>query len=93
MERIRHGIFRALADALLGQQFGFKNLPPELSAIIYLERKVINGKIALSYDDRQSITTPLRDTLCGRDYFRRSRSLDRKLLKSIINQLTIGFGL
>jgi hypothetical protein len=40
--------FRALADALLGQQFGFKNLPPELSAIIYLERKVINGKIALS---------------------------------------------
>ena len=40
--------FRVLAKALLGQQLAFKNLPQELSAVIYLERKVIDGRILLS---------------------------------------------
>lgn len=40
--------FRALGDALLGKQFEFKSLAPELSAIIYLERKVMDGRIVLS---------------------------------------------
>jgi hypothetical protein len=40
--------FRALGDELLGTQFEFKNLPSELSAIIYLERKVLGGEIGLS---------------------------------------------
>src|SRR5579863_1433096 len=34
-------IFRTLAEALLGGQFGFNTLPPELSAIVYVERKVL----------------------------------------------------
>jgi len=40
--------FRTLGDFLLGKQFGFKSFPPNLSAIIYLERKVLDGRIALS---------------------------------------------
>lgn len=40
--------YRTLGDFLLGPQSGFKCLPPELSAIIYLERKVLDGRIALS---------------------------------------------
>jgi hypothetical protein len=40
--------FRALGDALLGKQFEFKSLAPELSAIIYLERKVMDGRIVSS---------------------------------------------
>lgn len=40
--------YRALADFLLGKQLGFKSLPSELSAIVYLERKVLDGRIALS---------------------------------------------
>jgi hypothetical protein len=40
--------FQALAGVLLGRQFEFKNLPRELSAIIYLERKVLDGRIVLS---------------------------------------------
>lgn len=39
---------RTLGDFLLGKQVGFKSLPPELSAIVYLERKVLDGRIALS---------------------------------------------
>jgi hypothetical protein len=35
--------FRALGDALLGTCFAFKNLPFELSAIVYLERNVLDG--------------------------------------------------
>jgi hypothetical protein len=37
-----------LGDFLLGEQLGFKSLPTELSAILYLERKVLDGRIALS---------------------------------------------
>lgn len=41
-------VFRTLGEFLLGKQFGFKSFPPELSAIVYLERKVLDGRIALS---------------------------------------------
>lgn len=44
--------FHALREHLLGRSIGFKLLPPELSAIIYLERKVSpdgwSGRIGLS---------------------------------------------
>jgi hypothetical protein len=41
--------FGVLGGALLGTQFEFKNLPPELSAIAYVERKVLeDGRIVLS---------------------------------------------
>ena len=40
--------FRTLGEFLLGKQFGFKTFPPEVSAIVYLERKVLEGRIALS---------------------------------------------
>jgi hypothetical protein len=40
--------FGTLAEFLLGTEFGFKSLPPELSALVYLERKVLDGRIALS---------------------------------------------
>lgn len=40
--------FESLGSALLGTQLKFKNLPPELSAIVYLERKVLEGRIVLS---------------------------------------------
>jgi hypothetical protein len=39
---------RTLGDFLLGKQLGFRSLPSELSAIVYLERKVLDGRIALS---------------------------------------------
>ena len=41
--------FKTLGSFLLGTVFGFKGLPPELSAIVYVERKVlISGQIVLS---------------------------------------------
>jgi len=41
--------FRTLAQFLLGNQLGFNSFPPELSAIVYLERRVLlDGRIALS---------------------------------------------
>lgn len=41
--------FKTLGEFLLGRQPGFKTFPPELSAIVYLERKVLpDGRIALS---------------------------------------------
>jgi hypothetical protein len=41
--------FRTLGEFLLGRQIGFKTFPPELAAIVYLERKVLpDGRIALS---------------------------------------------
>ena len=40
--------FRALGDSLLGTQFAFRNLPSELSAIVYLQRQVLDGRVALS---------------------------------------------
>jgi hypothetical protein len=39
---------RTLGDFLLGKQLGFRSFPPELSAILYLERKVLDGRVALS---------------------------------------------
>jgi len=40
--------FNALGEFLLGTKFGFKDVLPELSAIIYMERKVDDGRIKLS---------------------------------------------
>jgi hypothetical protein len=40
--------YRTLGDYLLGKQLGFRRLPSELSAIVYLERKVLDGRMALS---------------------------------------------
>ena len=51
--------FRTLGEFLLGRQFGFKSFPPELSAIVYLERKVIDGRIALSRDRSAVYYNPL----------------------------------
>ena len=39
---------RTLGEFLLGKQVGFRTFPRELSAIVYLERKVLDGRIALS---------------------------------------------
>ena len=41
--------YRTLGEFLLGRQLGFKIFPAELSAIVYLERRVLpDGRIALS---------------------------------------------
>jgi hypothetical protein len=42
------GLFLALRDSLLRPPFTFRNLPTELSAIIYLKRMVRDGRVALS---------------------------------------------
>lgn len=42
--------FRYLADFLYGKRLGFMSLPAELSAMVYLERKVIDGRIGLSHN-------------------------------------------
>ena len=42
--------FRYLASYLFGENGGFTQLPSELSALIYVERKVIDGHIGLSRD-------------------------------------------
>jgi hypothetical protein len=42
--------FRFLADFLLGKEKGFQELPDALSALVYVERKVIDGRIAVSRD-------------------------------------------
>ena len=39
---------KALADFLLGVGIGFMNLPPELAVIVYVERKVLEGRMAIS---------------------------------------------
>lgn len=39
---------RRLCDSLLGIKSGFSCYPTELSALVYVERKVIDGRIALS---------------------------------------------
>lgn len=51
--------FNTLGEFLLGAEFGFKNLPTELSAIVYLERKVLDGHIALSRDRSAVYFNPL----------------------------------
>lgn len=42
--------FRFFANALLGEPFEFSRLPDDLSALVYVERKVIDGRIAISRD-------------------------------------------
>jgi hypothetical protein len=42
--------FHFLADFLLGTEQGFQGLPGTLSALVYVERKVIDGRIAVSRD-------------------------------------------
>ena len=51
--------FSTLAKFLLGTEFGFKDLPPELSAIVYVERKVLDGRIALSRHRSAAYYNPL----------------------------------
>jgi len=40
--------YRFLAEFLLGRQRGFQSLPIELSALVYIERKVLDGHMAIS---------------------------------------------
>lgn len=40
--------YRVLADCLLGRQHGFQSLPTELSALVYVERKVLYGQMVIS---------------------------------------------
>ena len=42
--------FRFLANGLLGSPLDFSRLPVALSALVYVERKVIDGQIAISRD-------------------------------------------
>lgn len=43
-------LFRFFANGLLGKPFEFSRLPAELSALVYVERKVIEGRLAISRD-------------------------------------------
>lgn len=53
-------IFRTLGEFLLGRQCGFRTFPPELSAIVYVERKVLpNGCIALNRHRSAAYYNPL----------------------------------
>ncbi len=40
--------YQSLGDFLLGKRRGFQDLPAELSALVYVERKCINGRIGIS---------------------------------------------
>jgi hypothetical protein len=40
--------YRALANFLLGNTLDFAGLPSELSAVVYVERKVLDGRIGIS---------------------------------------------
>lgn len=51
--------FASLGKFLFGTEFGFKTLPIDLSAIVYLERKVLDGRIALSGDRSAVYFNPL----------------------------------
>lgn len=51
--------FKTLGEFLLGKEFGFKSLPSELSALVYLERKVLDGRIVLSRDRSAVYYNPL----------------------------------
>jgi hypothetical protein len=42
--------FRFLANALFGATFEFALLPVELSALVYVEKKVIDGRVGISRD-------------------------------------------
>jgi hypothetical protein len=50
--------FRFLARALLGKTLEYAQLPVELSAIVYVERKVIDGRIAISRDRSAAYYNP-----------------------------------
>jgi hypothetical protein len=54
--------YKVLGEFLLGSKFGFKSLPPELSALVYMERKVLHdGRIALSRDRSAVYYNPLTE--------------------------------
>ncbi len=42
------GFYHVLAQHLFGEHLGFLKLPAELSALIYLERKILDGRICIS---------------------------------------------
>lgn len=42
--------YHALTNFLLGDNLGFMKLPTELSGVVYIERKVLDGKIGISKD-------------------------------------------
>lgn len=50
--------FHRLGDYLLGSTAGFVSCPSELSAIVYVERKVIDGHIVLSRDRSAAYFNP-----------------------------------
>ena len=50
---------RRLGDLLFGRQFAVRGLPSHLYAIVYLERKVLDGRIALSRDRSGVYYNPL----------------------------------
>jgi len=51
--------FRELGEYLLGARIGFASCPAELSALIYVERKVLDGHIVLSRDRSAAYCNPL----------------------------------
>jgi hypothetical protein len=51
-------MFRFVANALLGQPFEFCKLPVDLSALVYVERKVSGGRIAISRDRSAAYYNP-----------------------------------
>ena len=59
MEWFGTDCYKILGEFLLGTEFGFKSLPQELSALVYLERKVLDGRIALSRDRSAVYYNPL----------------------------------
>jgi hypothetical protein len=50
---------KAIGEFLLGQPLGFQYLPPELSALVYVERRVFDGRIGLSCHRSAMFHSPL----------------------------------
>lgn len=50
--------YQFLAEFLLGRQDGFQRLPIELSALVYVERKVLDGHMAISLLRSATIYNP-----------------------------------
>ncbi|MBL8540262.1 MAG: hypothetical protein JNK68_07805 [Betaproteobacteria bacterium] len=51
-------LFRFIANGLLGKPFEFSRLPADLSALAYVERKVIDGRLAISRDRSAAYYNP-----------------------------------
>lgn len=62
-------LYLVLGEHLLGTQFGYKHLPQDLSAIVLLERHVIDGRIALSCNRSAVYYNPLATYLLPPDTF------------------------